>query len=164
MAIGAARLMTKHKPVEARAAIDCAAGAQDWIVRAAALNASQAVMSKKSWTELATSKLDDPELGVRLAAARLLGDDPKAIDVFVAALGDADARLGAAIDLTRLGDDRGLAALGELVAADDPAIRRSAADGYASAHHLDGGIVPALADEDPIVRITAAGAILTLTR
>ena len=133
-----------------------------WTVRAASLNASQAVMKKDAWRRFAHMKLDDDDLRVRLAAARLLDDDAAAIAIFTEALGNDDTRLGAAIDLARLEDPRGLATLGELVVSPDPATRRGAAAGYQQAHHLDGGLVPALADDDPLIRILAAGAILAM--
>jgi HEAT repeat protein len=130
-------------------------------VRASAINASQSVLKKDAWRKLALQKLDDPELGVRLAAARLLQGDPKALPILTEALANPDTRLGAAVDLTILGDDRGLTTLAELVISPDAATRRAAASAYAQARALDGGLIPALADDDPLVRIAAAESILS---
>jgi HEAT repeat protein len=162
ISIHAARLLAREFPVEAEAALECASGSPDWTVRAAALNASQSVMKKDAWRRFAHMKLDDDDLRVRLAAARLLGDDAAALAIFTEALGQDDTRLGAAIDLARIEDPRGLTTLGELVVSPDPATRRGAAAGYQQAHHVDGGLVPALADDDPLVRIIAAASILAL--
>jgi hypothetical protein len=46
--------------------------------------------------------------------------------------------------------------------ASSAATRRAAAAGYQQAHRLDGGLVPALADDDPLVRIAAAESMLAL--
>jgi hypothetical protein len=132
-------------------------------VRAAALNAAQVIAGKGPARERAEKALADEHLGVRLAAARLLGDDPRALAVLVEALGQADVALTAAIDLARRGDPRGLDALDRLVeAGGEPPARRAAADAYLQARRASVGVVVALADDDPVVRIAAAEAILTV--
>ena len=162
LATHAARALARELPVESAAALDRALADAEWTIRAGALNASQSVVGKDGARRRANAALSDPELEVRLAAARLLGDAPEAIDVLVAGLADPGARLSAAIDLARLGDERGLAALAELVGAAEPGVRRAAASGYGIARKADVGLVPALADEDPLVRITAAEVILDI--
>lgn len=160
VAAHAARALARELPVEAAAALDRAIGDADWTVRAGALNLATAVVGKDGARKRATAALGDGELEVRLAAARLLGDDPKAIEVYVAALSDVGARLQAAVDLAALGDDRGLAALADLIEATQPSLRRGAAGGYGMARRADAGLVVALADDDPLVRVAAAEVIL----
>ena len=160
VAAHAARALAREMPVEAAAALDRAIADADWTVRAGGLNLATSVVGKDGARKRATAALGDAELEVRLAAARLLGDDPKAIEIYVAALSDVGARLQAAIDLAALGDDRGLAALADLVKATQPSVRRGAAGGYGMARRADLGLVVALADEDPLVRVAAAEVIL----
>lgn len=162
VAAHAARALARDLPVESAAALDRAIGDADWTIRAGALNLAQSVVGKDGARRRAAAALGDAELEVRLAAARLLDGDPKAIEVFVAALSDAAVRLSAAIDLAALGDERGLAALADLIKATQPSVRRGAASGYGMARRADAGLVVALADDDPLVRIAAAEVILDI--
>jgi len=162
IAAHAARALRKKMPVEAAAALDRALGDADWTVRAGALNLAESVVGKDGARRRASAALGDAELEVRLAAARLLDGDPAAIEVFVAALGDVGGRGQAAVDLARLGDERGLAALADLIRATQPSVRLGAARGYGVARRADLGLVVALADEDPRVRVAAAEVILAV--
>ena len=104
---------------------------------------------------------------MRLAAARLLirlGVTTQARKHLEAALASKDpaVRIDAAVDLLRLGDERAGRALDEL--ARDPAVevRRAAVGAHASARRLTPGLVAALADADPALRVQASELILEL--
>lgn len=162
IAAHAARELARDLPTEAAAALDRALADADWTIRAGALNLAQAVVGKDGMRRRAAGALDDQELAVRLAAARLLGDASRATAIFAEALGDASLRIGAAIDLARLGDPRGLDTLDQLVTDDSTAL--AAASGYAAARRLAGGVVTALASPNPAVRLAAAESILRVAR
>ncbi|HEU5060352.1 MAG TPA: hypothetical protein VFU21_27665, partial [Kofleriaceae bacterium] len=81
-----------------------------------------------------------------------------------AALGSKDPaiRIDAAVDLLRLGDERAVRALDELARAPALEVRRAAIGAHASARKLTPGLVAALADTDPALRVQASELILEL--
>jgi HEAT repeat protein len=162
VATHAARALAGAMRVDATAVLDRALGDRDWTVRAGALNSAHAIAGAGGARTRAEAALADDRVDVRLAAARLLGDDRRAIAVFVEALDAADVAVGAAVDLARLGDARGLAALDRLGASEAPGVRRAVAAGYRQARRASVGAVVALADADPVVRIVAAESILAV--
>lgn len=153
----------------AKAAIDKAIAAEGWTLRAGAVNVAARALGKDGAVALARQLLADKELGVRLAAARVLshaGDKPAAAAVFVEALGAPDFALSAAGDLAEQGDARGLDALDAMVrdpkrSADQ---RAAAAAAHRSAHKVTPGLVAALADNSGVVRVEAAAALVMLAR
>jgi HEAT repeat protein len=150
-------------------AIQRAARAPAWTVRAGAANLAVRGLGTPAAVGLARTLATDPELGVRLAAARVLahaGDRAAAAAIFAAALGDADHGLEAAIDLAAQDDPRGTQALGERVRdpAHGPAARAAAAAGHRAARRITPGLVAALADDSAAVRVEAAGAIAILAK
>jgi HEAT repeat protein len=158
-------------PPAARA-IERAAAAGAWHVRAAAANLAVRALGKDAAVALARTLVADPEPAVRLAAARVLahaGDPRAAAAVFAAVLSAPDLRalrVDAAIDLALLGDPRGVQALDDAVrdTAHDSAARAAAAAAHQAAHHITPGLVAALADDSGDVRVEAAAALAMLTR
>jgi HEAT repeat protein len=150
-------------------AIDRAATATSWTVRAAAANLAVRGVGKPAALVLARRLAADPAVAVRLAAARVLahgGDRPGAAAIFVAALDDLDHRVQAAVDLAEQDDARGLQALDRLVRdpAHGPIARAAAAAGHRSARRVTPGLVAALADDNAVVRVEAAAALALLSR
>lgn len=153
----------------AKAALDKAVASDGWTLRAGAANVAVRALGKDGAVALAKRLLADKELGVRLAAARVLahtGDKPAAAAVFVEALGAPDFALSAASDLAAQGDARGTGALDAMVrdpkrSADQ---RAAAAAAHRSAHEVTPGLVAALADASGVVRVEAAAAIVMLAR
>ncbi len=150
-------------------AIERAAAAPSWTTRAAAANLATRALGTPAALGLARKLAADPAIAVRLAAARVLahgGDRPAAIAIFVAALGDPEHRLAAAIDLAEQEDPRGVQALDQMVRdpAHGPAARAAAAAGHRAARRVTPGLVAALADGSPVVRVEAAGALAVLSR
>jgi HEAT repeat protein len=128
-------------------------------VRAAAMNAAGELGS--AGAELALSLLRDPDLEVRLAAARALAHGDRsaaALPVLLSALG-TPYDLDAADELARLGDARGRAHLHKIF--DSDVARRNSA--LAMLAPLPGStplLERALADRDGQVRLTAAETVL----
>jgi HEAT repeat protein len=150
-------------------AIERAAAAPDWTIRAGAANLAVRALGQPAALALARKLAGDGELAVRLAAARVLahGDDrAAAAAIFVAALASPEHMLSAAIDLADQNDQRGVAALDAAVrdAEHGPLARAAAADGHRTAHRITPGLVAALADESGGVRVQAAGALALLSR
>ena len=165
LAAAAARLRSGGDPAGA-GVFDRALAETDWTARAAALN-SAASAPRSLALRLGGRGLVDRNDEVRLAAARLLirlGVTTQARKHLEAALSakDPSIRIDAATDLLRLGDPRASQALAEL--ARDPAIevRRAAVGAHASARALTPGLVSALADPDPALRVQASELILEL--
>ncbi|HEY8145651.1 MAG TPA: HEAT repeat domain-containing protein [Kofleriaceae bacterium] len=165
LAAAAARLRAGGDAANA-GVFDRALGESDWTARAAALN-SAAAAPRSLALRLGGRGLVDRNDEVRLAAARLLirlGVTTQARKHLEAALASKDpaVRIDAAVDLLRLGDERASQALDEL--ARDPAVevRRAAVGAHASARRLTPGLVAALADADPALRVQASELILEL--
>jgi HEAT repeat protein len=154
-------------PAAARA-LERAATAPDWAVRAGAANLAARALGKDAALVLARKLAADPELAVRLAAARVLahaGDRPAAAAIFAAAL-ESDHRIDAAVDLAMQDDPRGAPALDDAVRdpAHGAANRAAAAAAHRAAHRITPGLVAALADDSGAVRVEAAAALALLTR
>ena len=166
-------------------AIERAAAAPAWNVRAAAANLAVRALGKPAAVALAHKLVADPEPAVQLAAARVLahaGEPQAAVAVFVAVLGSAAAgpeprpdggpgprpelRIDAAVDLAALGDPRGVQALDAAVrdTTHGSALRAAAAAAHRTAHRITPGLVAALADDSAVVRVEAAAALALLTR
>ncbi len=144
-----------------------AAQSDSWPVRAAAMNAIAEVASKQHALPIIRAALEDEHVNVRLVAARALlrfKETEAARAAPVAALESSSdaAKVQAAIDLVRMKDERGRAALDELARAASPDTRKQAVRALLHAGEVTDGLVRALADESPEVRIIAADVALTL--
>jgi HEAT repeat protein len=138
-----------------------------WTARAAALNATPAA-SRELALSLAGRGIADRRAEVRLAAARLLmrvGQGERARRELAGALAHPDplVRLDAAIDLCRLGDERGRAPLDQLARSREPSVRAAAVQAHAAARRITAGLVAALADPAFELRLAAAEILLELT-
>ena len=150
-------------------ALDRAAASRTWTVRAGAANVAVRAVGKEAAVVLAHRLTADPELAVRLAAARVLahaGDRPAAAAIFAPALTSGDHWLDAAIDLAMQGDARGIATLDAAIGDPErPAPGRAAtAAAHRTAHCITPGLVAALADDSGAVRVEAAASLAMLTR
>jgi HEAT repeat protein len=171
IAIHAARAAHAWNPTGAAAAIDAGLAAKDTATRAAALNLAVAALGKPGAAERATRASADPDVGVRLSAARVLasvGQRAPAIALWVAVLdghaGTVEDQISAAADLARAGDARGDRALGAFAATGEPAQRQDAVASHAIAGHITPGLIAALADSAPQVRVEAATVLWSLVR
>ena len=168
VATQAALALEPPRPELTQKALDRAVAAPEWTTRAGAANLLVQGLGKAAALPVAGKLAADPEIGVRLAAARALaraGDRDRAREVFAAAL-TSDHAAQAAAELAGLGDPRGAAALDKLVR--DPQLtpeqRADAAREHATAKHVTPGLVAALADPSGVVRIEAAAAIAALAK
>jgi HEAT repeat protein len=146
----------------ALSAVEAAASDRRAELREAAMNAAGEL--GRAGATLAAAHLRDPDLDVRLAAARaLLAGTPSRADearrVLSAALSTPRA-LDVADELARLGDPRGRAVLAEAARSSDGARRRAALVALASLSPEPAELAGALGDADARVRLTAARAIL----
>ncbi len=163
-----AAIALKSKPL-AKQALDKALAADGWTIRAGAANVAQRALGKAAALDLARTLLADKELGVRIAAARVLahgGDKAAAATVFATALATPEFELQAAGDLAEQGDARGLDALNLWVhdAKRTPEQRAAAAAAHHGAHTVTPGLVAALADSSGVVRVEAAAALVMLAK
>lgn len=154
-------------PQAGAAAVDRALAHEDWTIRAGAVNLMEVALGKEAARTRADKAAGDPAVAVQIAAARLLaymGDKPRAVSIYAAALATAEPhdKVGAAAELARLGDARGVAALEELAASDDPGVRRSIITAHRAARVITPGLWAALADDDAGNRIEAAAALYEL--
>ncbi len=140
-------------------------------LRATATAAVAELVSKKRALELLGRRLIDPDLTVRLAAARALlrlGVDAQAKPVLEQLLGahDDSVRVQAAQLLLSVAGEESvaLATLSALCAAADPATREAAVRAHTAGRRPSKGLVAALADESAEVRIAAADTLLLLAR
>ena len=163
--VGLAAAIAVKRPELTDKAVARAIASPAWAVRAGAANSLPRALDKPHALAIARRLAADPEVHVRLAAARVLahgGDRPAAIAVFATALDD----LNAAADLAELGDPRGSAALDAAVrdAKHTPEQRAAAAAAHRTARRVTPGLVAALADANPVVRVDAAAAIAALAK
>ena len=168
VAITAAVAVAKTHPGIAGPALDRAAASQEWTIRAGSANLAVAAVGREAGLAYAKRLTADPELRVRLAAARVLahtGDAGSAKPLFSAAL-DSPEGIQAAADLASLDDPTGLAALSADVRdlKRSPDARAEAAAAHRTAHHVTPGLVAALADPNGIVRVQAAATLGALAR
>ena len=152
----------------AQAALDKAATAERWTIRAGAANTAVRALDKSAAITFARKLMTDPEVGVRLAAGRAMlavGDKPGAIAIFEQALA-TDSAVSAATDLARIGDKRGLDTLSNATrdAKATPDQRAQAAVAHATARRVTPGLVAALADANGVVRVEAAAVLVGLAR
>jgi HEAT repeat protein len=169
VALHAAIAVKRTHPDLARKAVDRALAAEEWTARAGAANMLTSALGKADARSTAQSMLADPQVGVRLAAARVLvhtGDREGARPIFTAAITDADFGVQAAADLADLGDPAGVSALSAftLDGSRTPEQRAAAASAHRSAHRVTPGLVAALADENGVVRIEAASVLGALAK
>lgn len=140
--------------------VRAAADDRDAAVRVAAMNAAGEL--GRDGNALATAHLRDPDVDVRLAAARAViatGPHDAALPTLVSAL-STPRRLDAADELARLGDPRGLGALQASARAADARERRIALAMLAPLPSARDTLVAALGDSDADIRLDAAGALL----
>jgi HEAT repeat protein len=152
----------------AQTALDKAITAERWTIRAGALNTALRALDKTATIAFAKKLVADPEVGVRLAAARTLasaGDSAEAMPILAEAL-TSDSRVSAATDLARLGDERGLQALSDATrdGKATPDQRASAAEAHGTARRVTPGLVAALADANGVVRVEAAAVIVGIAK
>ncbi len=169
VALHAAIAVKRTNPELVRKAVDRALAAEEWTARAGAANMLTSALGKTDARTTAQRMLADAQVGVRLAAARVLvhtGDKEPARPVFAAAVTDPDFGVQAAADLADLGDAAGLSALSAFTmdAARTPEQRAGAASAHRSAHRVTPGLVAALADANGVVRIEAAAVLGALAK
>jgi HEAT repeat protein len=147
-----------------RGMLEAALASKDWIVRAAAANASVEIAGKSDATKLLAATARDPIPEVRLAAARALliaGDRTTAEKTFHSCFGlSEELQIQAASDLARLGEAKSLDVFGALLVAKDPMVRRAAAAAAPDQSPILPQLLDALADADDGVRLAAAATIL----
>jgi HEAT repeat protein len=165
VAVAAAVALHKARPELANKAIERAVASPEWTVRTGAANQLVAALGKQAALPVANRLARDPNLEVRLAAARVLahdGDRAGAAAVFAAAMDN----LQAIADLAELGDHRGVEALDAAVrdAKRSPDQRAEAAGAHRVAHRVTPGLVAALADQSGIVRVAAAATLALLAK
>ncbi len=166
--VAAEAAIAAHRRDLAGKALDRAATADSWTIRAGAANIATRALGKESAVALAHRLASDREAGVRLAAARVLGHAGQrdaAITVLVQLL-PSDSALGAAAELASLGDDRGIKMLDQLVrdAKATADARAAAASAHRGAHVVTPGLVAALADSSGVVRVEAATVLVILAK
>ena len=152
----------------AQIALDKAATAERWTIRAGAANNAVRALGKQESAAFARKLMTDTEVGVRLAAARALmaaGDKAAAMAILDQAL-TTESAVSAATDLARIGDKRGLDALSNATvdAKATPDQRAQAASAHATARRVTPGLVAALADADGVVRAEAAAVLVMLAK
>ncbi len=167
--VAAEAALAVARPELAARALAAALASEQWTHRAGAANLARRVLGPVQAFELARRLAEDPEVGVRLAAARVLaagGDRAAAWTMFAHALTSPDHALQAATELAIQGDPRGLAALdAAVVDAAHPAEDRAAAvAAHRSARRITPGLVAALADPSGLVRAEAAAVLVVLAR
>ncbi len=173
VALAAAIEIKRTHPELVQPAVQRALAATDWTIRAGALNVLAQAVGREAAVATAKPLTADAELGVRLAAARVLahaGDPEDAARVFADALAANDAsgtaHVAAAADLAALGDPRGLTALAALTSDPKrtPEQRVAAVAAHREAHHVTPALVAALADSSGLVRVEAAAVLGALAK
>ena len=167
--VAAEAAIAASRPELAAIALDRAIADARWSIRAGAANLAVRALGKPRGVELARRLAADPELGVRLAAARVLasaGDRDAAAVIFTAALASPDHAIAAASDLAAQGDARGLEALDAAVRdlGRSAEQRAAAAAAHRGARRVTPGLVAALADPSGVVRVEAAAALVMLAK
>jgi HEAT repeat protein len=167
MVAAEAAIAIKRKDL-AQAALDKAASAERWTIRAGAINTALRALDKPAAAAFARKLIADPDVGVRLAAARVMiaaGDQVGALGVLEQALATESA-VSAATDLARIGDKRGLDTLSNATrdAKATPDQRAQAASAHATARRVTPGLVAALADANGVVRVEAAAVLVELAK
>lgn len=151
------------------AAVQKAAQAELWTLRAGAANLATRAFGRDKASPFLLGLAADKDLGVRLSAARALahaGGKATALPIFVAALEDPERKLAAAQDLASFGDARGTTIL-DAAARDltsTPDARSAAVNAHRGARKITAGLVAALADPSGLVRVEAAAVLLALSK
>jgi HEAT repeat protein len=166
--ITAAIAVKKSHPGLAAKPLERALTAQEWTVRAGAANLAVSAVGREAGLAYAQRLTKDAELGVRLAAARVLahaGDAAGARAIFASAL-ESPQGIQAAADLAALGDPQGIEALSADVrnSRNTPEQRSEAAMAHRNAHRVTPGLVAALADPNGLVRVEAAATLGALAK
>jgi HEAT repeat protein len=169
VATQAAIAVKEKRPELADKTIARAMAADEWTIRAGAANLLVQALGAQAARLHAQRLVEDGDLGVRLAAARVLahtGDREGARRVFAAALEHPESGVHAAADLAALGDPAGAHALSRFARDRQrtPDQRAAAVAAHRSAHRVTGGLVAALADESGMVRVEAAAVLGTLAK
>lgn len=169
VALHAAMALTPKRPELVEKALARAASASEWTIRAGAANLALSAVGRERARPHVQKLAGDPELGVRLAAARALvqlDDRETAARVFASALDSRDHAVQAAADLAALGDRTGTQVLAAAVRdrARSPEQRAAAAAAHRIARRVTGGLVAALADPNGLVRVEAAAVLGTLAK
>ncbi len=157
------------RPDLAATAIERALTDERWTIRAGAANFVVRALGTDRGVAIARRLLADKELGVRLAAARVLahgGDQAGAAVVFAEALASEDFMLQAASDLAAQKDPRGIAALDAAVRDPKRSVdaRAAAAAAHRGARQVTPGLVAALSDSSGVVRVEAAATLVMLAK
>lgn len=169
VAVNAAIAVKKTHPGLAQKPLERALAAKEWTIRAGAANLAVSALGRDAGRAYAQRLAGDPELTVRLAAARVLahaGDPAAATAIFSAALSAPDHAIQAAADLAALGNASGIAALASDVRdlGRTPEQRAEAATAHRTAHRVTPGLVAALADPNGLVRVEAAATLGALSK
>lgn len=153
---------------------DRAQAAEAWPTRVAAQNQLVARLGAAAAQQRARAALQDAELAVRLAAARVLGHTgarAEALAIFASVIEPAAASpaaapervIEAAVDLIHLGDARGEVALSNaLLRGGTAEVRGRAAAAHRLARKLTPALLAALTDASGAVRLEAATALAAL--
>jgi HEAT repeat protein len=169
IATQAAIAVKAKRPELADRAIARAMAADEWTIRAGAANLLVQALGKQAARPHAQKLATDGDVGVRLAAARVLahtGDRQAALHVFAAAIDHPESGVHAAADLAALGDPAGAQALSRFVRdlQRTPEQRAAAAAAHRLAHRVTGGLLAALADPNGMVRVEAAAVLGMLAK
>jgi len=167
VALAAAIEIKATHPDLVQTAVQRALLADDPTIRAGALNRLSQAVDKDAAIAAAKPLLADPDVAVRLAAARVVvhaGDKADAMPVLDAELAMND--LDAIADLAALDDPRAIQALGELTSDQKrtPEQRAAAAAAHRTAHHVTAALVAALTDPSGLVRVEAAATVGALAK
>ncbi len=167
--VAAEAAIAAKRPDLAAKALDRAASDERPALRAGAANTAVRALGKERALAFARLLVGDPELSVRLAAARVLahgGDRAAAIPVFQDALAQPELAIQAAADLAALGDARGVGYLDAAVRdlSHTPDARSAAVAAHRTAHRVTPGLVAALADPSGIVRAQAAALLVAMAK
>ncbi len=168
VAIAAALALRPPRADLTAKAFERAVVSPDAPTRAGAANQLVAGLGKAAALPVAQRLAADPDVSVRVAAARALeraGDRETARRVFAEAL-TSDHGVQAAADLAALGDDRGLTALAGFVRDPQrsPEQRAEAVSAHRTAHRVTPALVAALADGNGLVRVEAAATLGDLAK
>lgn len=139
----------------------------DGASKIAALNQATALLGAAAAQQRARAAAQDPDVAVRLAAARVLahgGAKPEALALLIPAIaGEPSTRtIEAAVDLIHLGDPRGDEALARASQAPSAELRARAAAAHRLARKISPALFASLADASGTVRVEAAAALAAL--
>lgn len=169
----AAASAQKLDPSAATPIVERGLRSPEWPTRVATLNHLVALLGPAAAQQRARAAALDPELSVRLAAARVLGQSgakPEALSLLLSVASPPDQvpmtshTIEAAVDLIHLGDPRGEYTLSRALTFGPPDLRLAAASAHLLARKLTPSLLAALADPSGPVRLTAASALAALAK